>query len=269
MPCPLCNGSAIHGIPLSDGTVLHRHCVEALESEHSKLMGHVSIARAHLCALEREPHPLRRLLGRIRSVFHPPPKPQADIRTEQAAAKEAIKLAEASASAAKLRLTRLYDLYLDYPPDWEERRQQVIARDVVCSLCSGAVRKHDRHIHHYIPLGKGGTNRLSNLALLCGRCHAREHGVKQFNSTGQQAPRAFPDRVRILNQAIEASRDVQFLYRKPDDDTFQKRVITPLELLQVAHDTGPGTTLCVRGYCHLRKAERNFALKRMRSLRLQ
>lgn len=63
-----------------------------------------------------------------------------------------------------------------YPPDWKDRREKVLSRDgYECSVCgypNGFKRKsRDLHVHHIIPLYKGGTNSLNNLTTLCHVCH--------------------------------------------------------------------------------------------------
>ncbi|MED2706605.1 HNH endonuclease signature motif containing protein [Bacillus toyonensis] len=44
-----------------------------------------------------------------------------------------------------------------------------------CANCSS---REDLQIHHIVPLSIGGTNKLTNLALVCGECHAKIHGKK-------------------------------------------------------------------------------------------
>lgn len=47
-------------------------------------------------------------------------------------------------------------------------------------------------------------------------------------------------------------------------------MITPYELVQIPHITHPGEfTLCIKGYCYLRNAERRFALKRMTNVEVE
>lgn len=63
-----------------------------------------------------------------------------------------------------------------YPPDWEYRRDLVIQRDggkcTKCGWPEGYKRKRRQfHIHHIIPLSKGGNNSLNNLTTLCSICH--------------------------------------------------------------------------------------------------
>lgn len=64
-----------------------------------------------------------------------------------------------------------------YPRNWDSLRRSVYARDRHrCTLCG---RKGGRrlalHAHHIVPLSRGGTNTLDNLATLCGDCHREVH----------------------------------------------------------------------------------------------
>ncbi len=84
------------------------------------------------------------------------------------------------------------DLPNDYGPDWQEQRAKTRARDGFrCSECGAKEtgnRQHD--VHHRVPFRVFGyvpglnrndreANRLSNLVLLCRRCHHRlEAGVR-------------------------------------------------------------------------------------------
>ena len=61
-----------------------------------------------------------------------------------------------------------------YPPDWDERRRAIYAReDHYCQNCGLGNRK--LHAHHIVPLAVGGSNELSNLACLCAECHELIH----------------------------------------------------------------------------------------------
>jgi 5-methylcytosine-specific restriction endonuclease McrA len=56
---------------------------------------------------------------------------------------------------------------------WYDIIARVNARDgKVCSSCPETAHLH---VHHIKPLSKGGLTVLSNLILLCERCHARRH----------------------------------------------------------------------------------------------
>lgn len=87
----------------------------------------------------------------------------------------------------------LHRNFRGYPEDWSQRKLYVQKRDnFKCQQC-GFTMLGDRHklrrakelkthsmwtelhIHHIVPLSKGGTNELSNLVALCERCHENKH----------------------------------------------------------------------------------------------
>ena len=62
--------------------------------------------------------------------------------------------------------------------DWREIRQEVLQRDDrKCQVCG---KEHSGQVHHVIPRSQGGTNDLSNLITLCGRCHMLISPVPQW-----------------------------------------------------------------------------------------
>lgn len=36
-------------------------------------------------------------------------------------------------------------------------------------------------LHHIVPLSQGGTNRLSNVVVICSKCHGKIHGIGYKN----------------------------------------------------------------------------------------
>lgn len=61
----------------------------------------------------------------------------------------------------------------EFPYNWDEIREQVLARDEhVCGNCGSG---EHLHVHHIVPLSLGGTSRPGNLRTLCRDCHARLH----------------------------------------------------------------------------------------------
>lgn len=78
----------------------------------------------------------------------------------------------------------------------------------------------------------------------------------------------YPEEISIISSAIEQGRRIEFLYKKPKSKNYEKRRIKPIEFKEIPHTYGSKITLCILGYCEERKANRNFALKRMTSLRI-
>ncbi len=61
-----------------------------------------------------------------------------------------------------------------YPVNWDEVSRDIRERDnFQCKLCGA----FDRiiHVHHIIPLSRGGSNSYSNLISLCEKCHSSKH----------------------------------------------------------------------------------------------
>jgi len=64
------------------------------------------------------------------------------------------------------------DLSSLYPKNWYEIRALALSRDnYQCGNCHAPAI----HVHHIVPLSKGGTNDLSNLRSLCENCHKKVH----------------------------------------------------------------------------------------------
>lgn len=60
-----------------------------------------------------------------------------------------------------------------YPVNWDEIRQKVLTRDSY--KCGNCEQANDLHVHHIIPLSRGGSNRITNLITLCKKCHSLLH----------------------------------------------------------------------------------------------
>ena len=93
-----------------------------------------------------------------------------------------------------------------------------------------------------------------------------------------ESHRALEIRISQINEAIANGSDIGFRYRKRDG-TVTKRTVTPHEIrkLTIAElqdlvgrygSIRKEGRLCMFGYCHLRRADRTFAIDRIQSLRL-
>ncbi len=92
-----------------------------------------------------------------------------------------------------------------------------------------------------------------------------DHRTKTLG-TGERISEDSPAR-RKLEEAIALRKDVIFSYTDKFGEVTH-RTITPQRLKFYRFGNGTGGTLCVEGYCHLRKAQRVFALQRIRDLHL-
>jgi hypothetical protein len=263
MTCPVCSLPSDRGVSLSTGKVVHEGCFSELTRSLSDAEHTLHMLKNQQAALSAQLERQASLWGALLRLFDGSPDSE-QLRRRLAATAESLRAADTHRANLLAKALPIFDTMLNYPPDWASRSAAVSKRDGVCTACgSGRVLQ----AHHVIPLSKGGTNRLSNLRLLCERCHQQEHGAKDFKRTRAKDQLAIADRVQTLQSAITMNCDVEFLYRKPAETSHRKRVVTPKSLIEVEHHRDDGQTLCLTGYCHTRKAERVFALKRMRGVK--
>lgn len=51
-----------------------------------------------------------------------------------------------------------------------------------CCNCGKKLTKEEVQVHHVVPLSLGGTNRESNMVIICLECHGKIHGRKMNTS---------------------------------------------------------------------------------------
>ena len=187
---------------MADGSVLHVSCIQIVEEKVALAVDKLHKEQTQLKGLQSRLQSQQGMLAKLVSLLT---RRAVDILDLQKATLDSSQKIERYAihhTSLLQRLTGFYDLYLDYPPDWELRRTAVINRDGRCRKCRSY---RASHVHHIIPLGRGGTNRIDNLLLLCRECHLRSHGVSEFPDEGENQENAFSRRVILINQAIRDS----------------------------------------------------------------
>jgi 5-methylcytosine-specific restriction endonuclease McrA len=64
-------------------------------------------------------------------------------------------------------------VFPSYPKNWDNLRWWIKRRDnLKCVECGS---QKNLHVHHIIPLSRGGSNHPSNLQTLCEDCHTEKH----------------------------------------------------------------------------------------------
>ncbi len=265
--CKLCNQEVDDGIHLSDGGLVHGECIESMERRSTNLQKRIVNLWRKCSELEMELARRQGLCFKLLSIFSKPQLDSSDIENAIVSLKNKSSEVSASLNVLRSRLSEVYDYYLSYPLDWEARRTAVAQIDgEKCSSCGDTPR--NLHLHHRVPLSKGGSNKVSNLELLCEDCHSMEHGNRDFSGQFHHNETTFSKRLNNIRYAIEQNRRIEFLYKKPRESRYTIRTVAPIEIVNWAHEYDDGQTLCIRGYCELRKANRDFALKRMKRLRI-
>ena len=264
--CELCSQLALDGIALSNGKMIHESCLESLHVKEQEIKSEINAQHEKMSRLRRKIDRHKGLVFRVVSIFSKPNADIADVEREITIIEKDIEKLSRVLVPLQASAAQIYDYLLTYPPDWEERRKQVVERD--SDQCSKCGNRNYLHLHHIKPLSKGGNNKIINLRLLCENCHSKEHGGRDFSGEFNNSETAFLKRIANIRYAIENGRKIKFGYKKPTDKGHKQRVVNPDELTNIPHVRDSGSTLCVRGYCELRKAERTFALKRMRGLKV-
>tara|TARA_B100002003_G_C13928815_1_gene451284 strand:- start:100 stop:765 length:666 start_codon:yes stop_codon:yes gene_type:complete len=162
------------------------------------------------------------------------------------------------------KIYNLHSFWQTYPPDWEGRKKAV--REKTYNLCEYCGTEHgERHVHHKIPISKGGNHNLSNLEYICVDCHSEVHGGRDVSTENKvlhdNNKSSFQKKVDLIQDAIDNGKVLNFNYQKFHGDK-SVRSITPEGFDQ------RGKSLCVYGYCYLRDESRIFAIKRMKKLRI-
>ena len=265
MTCPICGLHSMNGIALSDGNIVHDSCYGNAISQLTSLSSKINEVSRSIGALRSKLRASQGVVGNIvRVIFGRGDDPDS---IEYELNRLNVSLEEMRNQYSKTNdfiTTRIYDFMASYPPDWRDRVQKLREMSHSCTQC-GTYK--NLHAHHKIPLSRGGSNRLSNLLLLCEPCHKRAHNVDSFS--GQTSPVAIDDRIISITNAISSKREIDFLYKKPSDAQYSKRVVTPHRLEKFAHENTDEFTLCVEGFCHKRQENRIFALKRMKNLQVR
>lgn len=264
--CRLCFQKVSDGLNLSDGTMIHTSCLDSLQKEKEIIEDKLNTTEYQVFCYESELRYRERISFKFLSIFKKPNLESADIDRNILDLRNEISNLSNTLSSVQSKLTLVYDHFLTYPPDWENRKDEIIDRDG--KLCSKCGRYRYLHLHHINPLSRGGTNQISNLILLCEKCHSKRHGGRRFKDVYTESETAFSKRISRIRFAIQQGNRVEFKYRKPNERHFHKRTIIPIELVNIPHRMNNGSTLCVSGFCELRQANRNFALKRMKNLKI-
>lgn len=89
-------------------------------------------------------------------------------------------------SNVMVALSKLKDLY---PDNWQEiARHYKKKKKYTCEECGKRYPKNSKwlHVHHRIPLSKGGDCEDDNLQLLCFQCHRKKHSHMGGSGTAKK-----------------------------------------------------------------------------------
>ncbi len=80
-----------------------------------------------------------------------------------------------------------------------------------CRDCRKVPRPGEAHVHHLVPRAAGGDDALSNLVLLCTRCHAARHPNLQLSLARRAVMRSAIALARLLGDPTEVPQQLAVL----------------------------------------------------------
>lgn len=252
--CIICGKSCPNCEILSNGSVYHDTCYRELEAEIVKTQDLIDRRTKHIVGLEEEIRRAQTIVGMLRGIFG---RNKDDLELKKVEVKRCeAELADSREARTLLtnKLSAIYDYWPDYPPDWDSRKEKARKKFPFCEDCGS--HRGLLHVHHKIPIAKGGNHISKNLLVLCENCHSARHGGKGFSYERARQETAYAKRLKLIKQVLSENGIIRFGYKNRDKRR-SVRSIQPREFIKM------GESLCVRGYCYLRSEDRTFAVNRM------
>lgn len=155
------------------------------------------------------------------------------------------------------KLSDIYDYWPERPPDWYTRSQIMRSGHTRCSNCGRkGTRNFPLHVHHKIPISKGGNHSFVNLEVLCFKCHEKEHKYS-FNSGKQKEGNSnFRSKLNYVEEAQRKNVFLSFKYRRYEGGRDKHYV-------KVKSIFNRNNSTYFNGYCVLNNAERNFRVDKI------
>jgi len=252
------NGEWIY---LTDGSTIHSCCYDQISSYIPNKENELNELKRKKAELKLKWKREIGVIAKIRRIF------SSEIFDEQVLWSQEKMLSEAIDTLSKniiekhgkihSILCKLYDFWPGRPPDWEDRRQRLIDEFNCCTQCGKfETRSTPLHVHHIIPVSKGGSHRLSNLEVLCEKCHQKKHHGRIFRYKDKPFSSRIQKKIETFQNAIEKAKYLKFNYRiysgKKDN-----HIIKPISIKRSSE------TILLCGFCYLSNQERKFSISKI------
>jgi 5-methylcytosine-specific restriction endonuclease McrA len=254
------------GQVLTNGKMYHERCYKGLLNILNRIDEEIKKNRILLAGINKKISIEKSIIRRLSNYIHKIPSKIKLYESRKQKIIRCINKLQKEKEVNKIyqfkKLTYIYNYFPSRPDDWDLRRSIVLKRDLnICQVCySSGSYFNSLHVHHRIPLSRGGNNTIDNLITLCEKCHKKAHRVREFIRTVSKDS-IFKNKLDLISDALRNNKYIYFSYTKYSG-LKSKRSIRPIQYYKVKK------TLCIQGYCHLRKAMRTFAIKRMRNIKI-
>jgi 5-methylcytosine-specific restriction endonuclease McrA len=243
---------------LANGCRYHEGCYAKLINEIDHLRYQVDRQQSEILRLQARLSIARTLLGWLAGILRRKSVDKTAVQSE---------IAQLENSNADLRgqlqtkthlLRSIHDFWPDLPPDWETRSREVRDLTAICEKCGRD--GPSLQVDHRKAASCGGHT-LSNLILLCDRCHKAGLGLCRYPVDVDAEDGRLAKRLALLRRAIVDGSIVRFGYTDRYE-TRSVRSVRPRGFIRF------GSQLCVIAHCYLRNADRHFAVSRMEKVRI-
>lgn len=263
--CCICRAACVGGKVLTNGDVFHDNCYEELFRRGDAIRDAIEEIKSEIAAIEGSVRGLFAVLTIIADFLFGRKSDVEERKRHLLCLRDKLEhlneiLGEELNSRSQ-KLTELYDYWPEVPPDWDDRRCDAITTNENCVNCGRSEsRSKPLHVHHSVPISKGGSHKPSNLIVLCERCHSKRHSGRIFTYTGKTT-NAFSKKINAINSAIEHGALLDFRYRIQTGNK-DHHIVKPTKLCR------DGESICLFGFCYLSGQERTFRLYRISSIKM-
>ena len=256
-------------IPLVNGKFIHDDCYEKLLNKCSEAEADISNSQYIISENDRE---IKSSSGFFRSFFGGTQRELkiAELNKKNRSLKTQISKHQTNIQDITLSLTKFYDYWPDYPPDWNDRTR--LAREnsnKACAECGAGRREF--HVHHIKPKSNGGTHLPDNLEVLCVKCHEAHHPWLGKVHEDAAKENRYRDNLELVNRALAKGQKIKISYQNYEGEKTE-RTIKPIEFVQPGEPysdrSGYVKNLCIRAHCYLRRADRTFSISKIRNAKV-
>lgn len=95
--------------------------------------------------------------------------------------------------------------YEELRAEWTSGLTRVMAKQTLGDTCYNCGSDEGIELHHVVPLKLGGTNKLSNIVVLCHRCHCAAHNGRHIKDYQNKKVSGRPHKVSddVLTSALK------------------------------------------------------------------
>ena len=95
--------------------------------------------------------------------------------------------------------------YEELRKEWANGLARVMAKTSLGEVCYNCGSSEGIELHHIVPLRCGGTNNISNIAVLCHRCHMAVHHGQNIHQYGNKTNGGRPHKAddETMNKAFQ------------------------------------------------------------------